>query len=296
MALLAIILCLFLERVWTTLAELRTFAWFERLIDRIRGKDRQHLWSGVLGVVTAFALPLVALLIAQYVLIKILALFGFVLAVAVLLYSLGPRDLDGDVHRFLNAWEQGDDVKAQDYAQRIYPVTARPFDAGSLGRGVVEGTLIAAHERWFGVIFWFVILGPLGALWYRLACVLREKCLRQSEEEGAFKDAALMMHHILAWIPVRLTLFSYALVGNFAEALEAWRKEGYGWKNNWLMDNYQLLIRGGLGALQLEQDLATDEISAVDARHVRAALGLALRALILAIALIAVITVGTWAS
>jgi len=296
MALLAIILCLFLERVWTTLAELRTFAWFERLVDRIQGKDRQHLWSGALGVVAALALPLAALLIAQYVLVKILVLFDFVFAVAVLLYSLGPRDLDSDVHRFLNAWEQGDDAKAQDYAQRIYPVTAKRFDTGSLGRCVVEGTLVAAHERWFGVIFWFVILGPLGALWYRLACVLREKCLRQSEEEDAFKDAALMMHHILAWIPVRLALFSYALVGNFADALEAWRREAYGWKNNWLMDNRQLLIRVGLGALQLEQDMAADEISAVDARHVRAALGLVLRALILAVALIAVVTVGAWVS
>ena len=275
--------------------DLRTFAWFERLVDRIQGKGREHPGSGALGVVAALALPLVALIIVQYVLVKILVLFGFVFAVAVLLYSLGPRDLDGDVHRFLNAWEQGDDAKARDYAQRIYPATAGSFDAGSLGRSVVEGILVAAHERWFGVIFWFVILGPLGALWYRLACVLRDKCLRQSEE-GAFKDAALMMHHILAWIPVRLTLFSYALVGNFAESLEAWRKEAYGWKSNWLADNYQLLIYGGLGALQLERDLAADEISAVDARHVRAALGLVLRALILVIAVITVVTVGTWVS
>ena len=105
-----------------------------------------------------------------------------------------------------------------------------------------------------------------------------------------------MMHHILAWIPTRLTLLGYALAGSFADAADAWRKETYGWKRNWLVNNYQLLIHGGLGALQLEEELAADETRSVDARQVRAALGLVLRTLILAIVLIAVVTLGSWAS
>jgi membrane protein required for beta-lactamase induction len=212
-----------------------------------------------------------------------------------LLYSLGPRDLDAEVHLFLNAWEQGDEEKAKVFAQQINGATAKPVKAEALGRIVVEGIFVAAHERWFGVIFWFVILGPLGALWYRLACVLRDKCVRHGEE-STFADTALMMHHILAWIPTRLTLLGYALAGSFADAADAWRKETYGWKRNWLVNNYQLLIHGGLGALQLGEELAADETRPVDARQVRAALGLVLRTLILAIVLIAVVTLGSWAS
>jgi len=293
MTLLAIVVCLFLERVWTSLGELRTFVWFEQVTDRIRGKDRQGLGASALGVVAVVGLPLVVLVMAQSLLDGVLGLLSYALAVAVLLYSLGPRDLDADVHRFLNAWEQGDEAKARDYAQQIRPAAAGPLDTDALGRSVVEGIVVAAQERWFGVVFWFVVLGPLGALWYRLACLLRDRCLTQSDEDG-FKDAALMMHHILAWVPTRLTLMSYALVGSFAETIDAWRREASSWKDNWLVANERLLIQGGLGALQVEQELEEDETASVDARHVRAALGLVLRSLVLAVALIAVVTVGSW--
>ena len=276
MTLLAIVLSLFIERVWTTLAELRSFAWFDRLVDRFAGKGP-------------------AVVAAHVLFAKIFAVLGLVFAVLVVLFCLGPRDLDSDVHGFLNAWEQGDEDKAQRYARRIFGETAETVEMQALGRPVVEGIVVAAHERWFGVIFWFVILGPLGAVWYRLACVLREKCLRQAEED-AFKDAALLMHHILAWIPVRLTLLSYALTGSFGDTLEALRKEDYGWKSDWLVNNLLLLIHGGLGALQLEQELAADETRVVGASHVRASLGLVLRTLILAIVFIAVLTLGNWVS
>ena len=267
MALLIIVLALFVERVWTTLGELRSFTWFDRLVDRMSGRGP----SGAFAVLGVMALPLAGVVIVQALLANILAILGFAFALMVVLFSLGPRDLDADVHRFLNAWEQGDEDKAQNYAQQLCRATAEPIDKQSMGRFVVEGIVVAAHERWFGMIFWFVILGPLGALWYRLACELRDKCIRRGEED-AFKDTALMMHHILAWIPVRLTLLSYALAGSFGDALEALRGEGFGWRGNWLTNNYQLLIHGGLGALQLEQQLAADETRVVDAGHVRAAL------------------------
>ncbi len=292
MALTTIVLCLFLERVWSSLPQLRAFDWFGRWVERLRGKGQRE---GALGVVAVLALPLFAVAVGYALLIKMFAVFGFAFAAAVLLLCLGPRDLDADVHWFLNAWEQGDELNAQSRARQIYDVTTASPNAGNLGRCVVEGILVAAHERWFGVIFWFVMLGPLGALWYRLACLLRDRCAHQVEED-AFKDAALMMHHILAWIPVRLTLLSYALTGSFADAIAAWRNEAYGWKSNWLVNNYLLLIHGGLGALQLEQELAANESRTMDARQVRAALGLVLRSLILVIALIAVVTLGTWAA
>ena len=295
MALLIIILSLFIERVWSSLAGLRSFLWFERLVDRLTGKGMARALSGTVGVIAVLAFPLLLVAVVHVILAQLLAVLGFAFALMVMLFCLGPRDLDADVHRFLNAWEQGDEDKAQSYAGRICQEIAEPVEKHSLGRMVVEGIVVAAHERWFGVIFWFVILGPLGALWYRLACVLRDKCARQGHE-GTFKDTALLMHHILAWLPVRLTLLGYALAGSFGDTLEELRKEDYGWKSDWLANNYQLLIHGGLGALQLEQQLAADESRVVDAGHVRAALGLVLRALILFVAVIAVVTLGTWVS
>lgn len=290
MTLLVIVISLFLERVWPSVSEVRSFAWFDRLATRVQDKAQRQHWSGTVAVAAALILPLFAVAIVHALLADALTLLGFAFAVAVLLYSLGPRDLDVDVHDFLNAWEQGDEMHARNAARRINEFSGSGTD---VGREVVEGILVAAHERWFGAIFWFVILGPLGALWYRLACLLRANCARE-EEGSTFNEAVLLMHHILAWVPTRLTILGYALAGSFADALEAWRHEAYGWRRNWLVNNRQLLIRSGLGALQLEQELSVSESRLVDARIVRAALGLALRTLVLAVALIAAVTLGIW--
>lgn len=295
MALLAIVLSLFIERVWAAAEDLRSFAWFERFIDRVQDGGRSQRWSGTASVIAVMALPLFVVTVVYLLLGKVFAVLGFTFAVMVLLYCFGPRDLDRDVHRFLNAWERGDEVRVQEYARGIYEVTGKSYRSGMAVRGVVEGILVSAHECWFGVIFWFVVLGPLGALWYRLACVLREICLRRGEE-NAFKDAALIMHHIMAWIPVRLTLLNYALAGSFADTFEALRSKAYGWKSDWLVNNYLLLIQGGLGALQLDQEWSGDDAEVMDGRQVRAALGLALRALIFTIILITVVTAGSWVS
>ena len=289
MTLPAILLSLFVERVWTDIGVLRSFAWFERLIDR-----QQRARHGVLGLILITILPLLAVAVLQLLLYKIFALLALVFAAAVLLYSLGPRDLDREVHEFLAAWEQGDEVRAVEDARQIQAVTGTAFQATAPHRGVVEGILVAGHERWFGVIFWFVVLGPLGALWYRLAGLLRERALASAGADD-FEEAALLLHHILGWVPVRLTLLTYALAGSFADTFEALRSEGYNWKRDWLANNQRLLIHGGLAALHLEQELGADETDA-GSRQVRAALGLVLRSLIIAVTVIAVITLGTWAA
>jgi len=289
MTLFAILLALFTERVWTDIGSVRSFAWFERLID-----GQQHANHGVLGLILIIFLPLLAVVLLQLVLYKIVAGLALVFAAAVLLYSLGPRELDREVHEFLAAWEQGDEVRALAFAHQIQGVTGTAFPITSPQRGVVEGILVAGHERWFGVIFWFVVLGPLGALWYRLAGLLRERALVRAGADD-FEVAAMMLHHILGWVPVRLTLLTYALAGSFADTIEVLRSDAFHGGRDWPASNQRLLIRGGLAGLHLEQEPGVHEIDAGN-RQVRAALGLVLRSLIIAMAVIAVITLSIWAA
>ena len=78
MTLLAIVLSLFIERVWTTVAELRSFAWFERLVDRFAGKGPARSSSGIFAVLAVMALPLIAVVIAHVLFAKIFAVLGLV--------------------------------------------------------------------------------------------------------------------------------------------------------------------------------------------------------------------------
>ena len=91
-----------------------------------------------------------------------------------LFYAWGPRDLDLDVDAIVNA-RDADARRAA--AATLWPDGARRrIDGGAL----VEAVFRNALRRWFGVLFWFLLLGPVGALLYRLTALAREGELRAS--------------------------------------------------------------------------------------------------------------------
>src|SRR3970282_994329 len=92
----------------------------------------------------------------------LLGLAGLVFALAVLFYTWGPRDLDVDVEAILDA---RDPLARRAAAARLWPRTGT---ASLEGGALAEAVFRSALQRWFGVLFWFLLLGPVGALLYRL--------------------------------------------------------------------------------------------------------------------------------
>ncbi|TGQ49636.1 hypothetical protein, partial [Mesorhizobium sp. M4B.F.Ca.ET.211.01.1.1] len=77
--------------------------------------------------------------------------------------------------------------------------------------------------RWFAVLFWFLLLGPAGALGYRLLALMAESPMRARVPV----EPLALAQRLLGWIewPVaQLMAFSMALVGNFDTAWKAWRQ------------------------------------------------------------------------
>jgi AmpE protein len=87
---------------------------------------------------------------------------------------------------------------------------------------MVEAVFASALRRWFGVLFWFLILGAVGAMLYRLAALAAEgeyaDALPASTREGARRFFAL-----LNWPVAQAMTLSLALVGNFDTVLGVWR-------------------------------------------------------------------------
>lgn len=77
----------------------------------------------------------------------------------------------------------------------------------------IDSVLVAGHEKKFGILFWFAVMGPFGAAmyWY----------LAGNKKDN---DTSLVSktHAIAAWVPARLTGFVYALVGNFVAGFGCW--------------------------------------------------------------------------
>ncbi|PNG11832.1 regulatory signaling modulator protein AmpE [Stutzerimonas stutzeri] len=163
-------------------------------------------WLGLALVVLVPVLVLGLLLLA----LKPLA-YGWLslpLHVLVLLYSLGRGQGKREFGAFRDAWRRGDEEAAALVAERDLKLSAA--DAPSLLHAVEAQLLWRSHQGFFAVIFWYVLLGPVAALAYRLLALTLDHARDQ-----VMREQAEQLRHAFDWLPVRVLLASFGLVGNF---------------------------------------------------------------------------------
>lgn len=298
MTLITIVIAFALELLSSAPARARFDAWFERWRRRLESAFGDGaLWNGTGGVLLTLALPLVAVGLLQGLLQGVwLGLLGLVFAILVLTYGLRYRGLDILVDRYGDAAESGDHDSAAAAARELLAIEE---DRGADVRTMSEAVLIQANHRLFAVVFWFAVLGAIGAVLYRLTWQLAQLVPAQGAGPSpAFVGAARRLLGILDWIPVRLVGAGYALSGNFEDALHEWRMAPPG-PDNWVEGNYDLLRRTGSAALQPERYAAdeaggAEEPTRYEPAMVRAARGLVLRTVVIWGIVIALMTLVGW--
>lgn len=217
--LIAVILALVLGHAAPPLVQVRRYEWFRGWLDWLGRKlGAQGFHAGRFGLLLSLGLPLLVVGLLQ-------ALFdergyglpAFVFALLVLFYCWGPRDLDNDVDAI---------VEAPD-AERRRSAAAVLFEPGQDvrldGPSLVGAVFRNAVDRWFGVLFWFVLLGPFGALLYRLAQL---GATRSHGDALPLEHAAtyVRLKSILDWPVAQLVTLGLALAANFDAVLGAWRR------------------------------------------------------------------------
>ncbi len=244
MTLIAILLVLAIERFIGAVDHLRGFGWYHAWWRWLENRlARQSLWQGAGGVIVVVLPPLLILALASVALYSVSPVLDFILACAVLLYSLGPADLGHQVTRYTEALNAGDEAAAEEARREFH--NPRWEDQGPLGSTLCS-LLGQTNLRLFAVLFWFVVLGPVGALLYRLSAELHK---HYADVHGGFADAVRDLYNLLNWPTTRLSALGFALAGNLVEALDGWRRA----EARSLAVNETVLIESGLGALQFRQ-------------------------------------------
>ncbi len=304
MNLIALLIGLIVERLATRFFHWRRMRWMDRIIDAgFRMADGFANWPAVIPVV------LLALLLALPVFIVTFALgdrlLGFpylFLAIFVLFFSLGPKDIGEDVDEYCAALEAGDDEAVQHRARALVEGDV-PSDALECMHCVESAVFVQANNRLFAIIFWFVALGPFGPLgaWaYRTTDLIRRRAVfnaaRDEEDAGTsarIRDAAVMLHGWFAWIPARLTAIGYGIAGHFDGALGAWRTRQEPAPNTTSEASEMLLARVGVGALALH-NRDDEELVERGVRGASAANKLVFRLLLIWAVVIAALTLYGW--
>jgi membrane protein required for beta-lactamase induction len=257
-SLVALLFALACERGLTHLFHLRELRWLDGWFDRgDRALAGRRGTQALLAAAALIALPVLPVVLLARVLDpqQLLGLPYFALSVFVLLFSFGPRDLKDEVDDYVAALERHDRDQALRAAREL--LESSPTAHGSATREAVEDAIfIQANNRVFGVIFWFMALGPAGAWLYRVSDLLRRRSAFESARQGLPRvrgdlgDSVVLLHGLLAWLPARLAALSYALAGSFEDAVGNWRG-AVDRAGTALLDRAEdLLARVGKGSLQ----------------------------------------------
>ena len=219
MALISIIFCLLAERFISSLHTVRSFSWLEKYTQVVfKSATSKKYFDGSAGVII-FTLPLPIIVgLVDLQLQHLFPLFKFIFSTAILFYSFGPETFYDRTKEFRNAMDDGNSASACWYAERILRRRVDDSEKQQLSNLITKSLFIISNDRIFAPIFWFLVLGPMGAMLYR--CCSRLVFIANNEiKQQGLSHAALVFIAVLDWIPARLSAFSYALMGNFMGAI-----------------------------------------------------------------------------
>lgn len=204
-----IVLCLLSERFLVHKSVHHRFHWFMSYGNKVL--SLVPMFSGWVKL-ALIILPL--LLIVGVVLHGIGPLFfgliGLVLNIAIFYYCIGP-------------------------VNPFYPVHDKPID--QLNDEDIGHYFVQANSELFAILFWYLVLGPIGVLAYRLISL--SQGLKMIERQ------ALSVLNWFDWLPARMTALLFLLVGNFQAGYQYFSKLFF----SEVSKNRELLSVCGLAAL-----------------------------------------------
>jgi adenosylcobinamide-phosphate synthase len=235
--------------------------------------------------------------------------------IAIVYLTLGFRRYSHYFTSIQLALGSGDEAAARALLAEWTKRDTTGMEVSEISRIAVEEALVASHRNVFGVFFWFLMpFGPAGAVMYRVAEHLtvawNEPEHLKNEAFGRFAGKAF---YWIDWIPARLTAIAFAIVGNFEDAIFAWRNFAHRWAD----EAIGIIVSAGGGAMglrlgtsaQVAAAMVPADASIVDsialegdsppgeeatARALQSTVGLVWRALLLWMLLLLLLSIAVW--
>ena len=265
----------------------RNLVWFERYGNWLEARLGAHgFWNGAAGLLITLFIPLVLLGILIYLAGEVHFVLGFLVSFPILIYSFGPA-LSSLVNRYTDALSGNDADKSREILDQILygDVTDGQIDQDR----VISSIMLRAHEYLFAVIFWFLLLGAVGALMYCLVVNLADK---HEKIDSAYAGAVRDLHNILMWPSARLLALGFALGGSLVSALESWRTVS----GNTLDVSREVITVSGFGALHYdpENEKETEADNEVFITRLKETQALITRTLIVWLIVMGLMTIAGW--
>ena len=225
----------------------RFILWLER---RLNAGEYSH------GAI-ALALAILPVVVGTWLIFAVLnginPLFGWAWNVVVLYFTLGFKYFSDAAEQTARLLRAGDIDGARARLQDWRGGDTSQLSVDDMTRITIEQAMASSHRQMFGVLFWFVLLiplGPAGAVLFRSASILARRWIAA---RGQFGLCAQRVFHVINWLPARLTALTYAIAGNFEDATFCWRTQASAWPE--IEEGVVLAAGAGAMGVQLGQSV-----------------------------------------
>jgi len=249
MTFLSILCALLIEQLKPLRADNMIYAEIKRFAMRIErwfnAGDASHGRLGWILMMAALMVPTAAIYWTLMHYDLIFAAFAW--NVLIVYLTLGFRHYSHYFTSIQLALNSGDEATARTLLAEWARIDTVGMETSEIIRIAVEKSLITTHRNVFGVFFWFLMpLGPAGAVMYRVSEYLARAWNEPEHMRNeAFGQFAAKAFYWIDWAPVRLTAVAFAVVGNFEDAIYAWRNFAHRWTDEAL----GIILSAGGGAM-----------------------------------------------
>jgi adenosylcobinamide-phosphate synthase len=250
MTFLSILFALLLEQLKPLRSDNPMYAAIKRLAVRMEASFNagQESHGRMAWVVTMLVL-LVPTLLISWLCARISPFASLAWHVLIAYLTLGFRHYSHYFSSIQMALNSGDESTARTLLAEWTKQDTVGMDVSEISRVAVEKALLATHRNVFGVFIWFAMpFGPAGAIMYRVAEYLARAWNEPEHlKNEAFGRFATRAFYWIDWIPARLTAIAFAIVGNFEDAIYAWRNFAHRWQD----EAVGIILSAGGGAMGL---------------------------------------------
>lgn len=202
---------------------------------------------GVMAWCLAVMLPLVAITSVYLIGPDVLKIC---LSVLILYFSLGARSLKEHGEAVAGPLKELNLDQARGALQRIVSRDTSNLNESEISTATVETITENTHDAVIAPIFWFLILGVVGVVLFRLANTLDAMWGYRNERYENFGKFSARMDDVLGWPSARLTVLLFSFIS-------LWRRHKSGlvhimtWGRRWYSPNAGPVMAAGAFALNV---------------------------------------------
>ena len=213
---LLIIFALVLEYIYDPISNMKDTRLLNTLFDKFKILSEDYISEKyniyLLFPISVFIITTIILFVSGYFLHP---LFEFLFSLIILIYCLKPGEFNLMVENLKFSFNENKELKTDDRFKYILPTQNKENY-----ESIVDNLFYNSTRNTFTVIFSFLLLGPAGCLSF----IVLDNYLynKQMKIDLQIKKKLKIIISIIEYIPVRLSIFSYAIVADFEVCMKSW--------------------------------------------------------------------------